>query len=193
MLATVTPERAAQAAEPIPPREQVAIPVGQDVVLIGHDAGAGTLNPGQELRITLKWQAPDECCADEPWTGAKMALRGDGWEVVQPVRVFGGYSLDWHAFVVPAGASGEAVLAVGSETLEPVTLATYVLEHTDRRSRRRRMMPVGRSSPLARPKSRRRQRVCRRTRSRPDAGLKAAATADACTGCSPICSAPRGS
>lgn len=132
MLATVTPERAAQAAEPIPPREQVAIPVGQDVVLIGHDAGAGTLNPGQELRITLKWQAPDECCADEPWTGAKMALRGDGWEVVQPVRVFGGYSLDWHAFVVPAGASGEAVLAVGSDTLEPVTLATYVLEHTDR-------------------------------------------------------------
>ncbi len=132
LLTTVTPDRPVGASEPIPPREQVAIPVGQDVVLIGHDAQHATLNPGQELRITLKWQAPDDCCADGPWTGAKMALRGDGWEVVQPVRVFAGYSLDWHAFVVPAGASGEAVLAVGSDTLEPVTLATYTLEQTDR-------------------------------------------------------------
>ena len=132
ILETVTPEHRAQAAEPIPPREQVAIPVGPDVVLIGHDAQNDALTPGQELRITLKWQAPDECCSDGPWTGAKLALRGDGWEVVHPVKAYAGYSLDWHAFMVPASASGEAILAIGSEALEPVTLATYIIERTDR-------------------------------------------------------------
>jgi hypothetical protein len=102
------------------------------VELTGHDAKPSTLNPGQELRITLHWHAAGDCCRAEPWTGAALTLRGADWDVSQPVAAYGAYSLDWHSLIVPAEAGGEAALIVDSGVSEPVTLATYTIEKTDR-------------------------------------------------------------
>jgi hypothetical protein len=102
------------------------------VELTGHDAKAQTLNPGQELRITLHWHVTGDCCRVNPWSGGTVTLRGDGWQVSQPIAAFAAYSLDWHSFVVPAEASGEATLTVESSESEPITLVTYTIEKTDR-------------------------------------------------------------
>ncbi len=69
--------------------------------------------------------------AKRPGPGATVTLRGDGWEVSQPVAAYATYSLDWHAFVVPAEASGEAALTVQAGNGEPITLATYTIEQSD--------------------------------------------------------------
>jgi hypothetical protein len=48
------------------------------------------------------------------------------------VKAYSTYSLDWHAFVIPAEASGPATLSVESDSSEPVTLVAYTIEKTDR-------------------------------------------------------------
>ncbi len=101
------------------------------IALVGHDARGGTLSAGQEVRVTLRWTAPPGCC-DEPWTGATLALRGEVWHLAQPVRVFAPYSLDWHAFLVPPEAEGPAALMLETPGMEPVTLAQYTVERTER-------------------------------------------------------------
>ncbi len=119
-----------------PIRKEVFTPVriSSDPVveLTGHDAKPSALNPGQELRITLHWHVTGDCCQSLPWAGATVSLRGADWEVTQPVSAYAAYSLDWHSLIVPADASGEAELIVESGESEPVTLAAYTIEKTDR-------------------------------------------------------------
>jgi len=116
-----------------PPIEQ-KVSLSDGVWLIGHDARGGTLSAGQELRITLHWQAQAEesCCTDRPWDAAALTLQGDGWRTAQPVAAYSTYSLDWHALVVPAEAVGPAKLVLEVEGREAVVLADYVVEATDR-------------------------------------------------------------
>ena len=129
-LATVAPSESACA---LPPGDAPALAVlGDGVTLLGHDARAGALTAGQELRITLRWEAPADCCAAGPWTGATLALRGDGWRVAGPVRVYPGFSLDWHALLVPAEAEGRAALVLEAPGQQPVTLAEFTVERTER-------------------------------------------------------------
>jgi len=129
-LATVAPPGSARA---LPPGDAEPLAVlGDGVALLGHDARGGALAAGQELRITLRWGAAADCCAGGPWTGATLALRGEGWGVAGPVRVHPGYSLDWHALLVPAEAEGAAALVLEAPGAEPVTLAGYTVERTER-------------------------------------------------------------
>ncbi len=102
------------------------------IELIEHDAADQPLNAGQELRITLHWRAAAGCCESDPWTGATVVLRGDTWEISQPVNVYSVYSLDWHTFHVPADANdgtAELVLVTGKDEF---LLATYTITQTDR-------------------------------------------------------------
>ena len=102
------------------------------VRLAGHDAQGGLLTAGQELRITLQWVVNGDCCYDQPWISGTLALRGNGWETVQPVMAYSRYSLDWHAILVPADAEGAAVLSVEADGIEPISLADYTIQKTDR-------------------------------------------------------------
>ncbi|MEP0764188.1 MAG: hypothetical protein HRF48_15770, partial [Chloroflexota bacterium] len=129
-LATVAPPQSARA---LPPGDATPLAVlGDGVTLLGHDARGGALAAGQELRITLRWEAPADCCAAGPWTGATLALRGEGWGVAGPVRVYPGFSLDWHALLVPAEAEGRAALVLEAPGQQPVTLAEFTVERTER-------------------------------------------------------------
>ena len=131
-LATVQP--AGTMDTPIRGEAFTSVRISADPVveLTGHDAKPSALNPGQELRITLHWHVAGDCCRAEPWTGAALTLRGADWNVSQPVTAYATYSLDWHSLIVPAEASGEAELIWKSGKTEPVTLATYTIEKTDR-------------------------------------------------------------
>ncbi|MCC6799068.1 MAG: hypothetical protein IT325_03060, partial [Anaerolineae bacterium] len=104
----------------------------EDVRLIGSDAADGSLSPGQALRVTLRWLAPESCCAAGPWSAASLILRSDGWQQSQPVRVYSGYSLDWHPFSIPADASRQAELWLDFTGAGAQRLATYTIEDTDR-------------------------------------------------------------
>jgi hypothetical protein len=73
-----------------------------------------------------------DCCSDAPWTGATVMLAGEGWEIAQPVAAYTAYSLDWHAIRIPAEANGAATLAIAPGEGEPILLATYTIEKTDR-------------------------------------------------------------
>ncbi|MBI5957858.1 MAG: hypothetical protein HY866_03925, partial [Chloroflexi bacterium] len=139
-MITLTTIRAAQTtdnpyskAPPVP--ASIQLPAGADgsgiLELVGHDAPGGTLNPGQEMRITLYWHLDKNCCETLASTDATLVLRGEDWSVAQPIEAYMQYSLDWHALVVPAEASGPAVLTLESETLAPVTLANYTIEPSD--------------------------------------------------------------
>ncbi len=129
-LATVAPPESARA---LPPGDAAPLAALADgVALLDHDARGGALAAGQELRITLRWGAAADCCAAGPWTDATLALRGEGWDVAGPVRVYPGYSLDWHALLVPAEAEGAAVLALEVPGVKPMTLAAYTVERTER-------------------------------------------------------------
>lgn len=129
-LATVVSPESARA---LPPGDAPALAVPSvGVALVGHDARGGALAAGQELRITLRWLAMSDCCAAGPWTGATLALRGEGWGVAGPVRAYAGYSLDWHALLVPAEAEGAAALVLEAPGQQPVTLAEYTVERTER-------------------------------------------------------------
>ncbi|GAB4417320.1 MAG: hypothetical protein Kow00106_13130 [Anaerolineae bacterium] len=103
----------------------------EGIALVGHNARGGALSAGQEVRVTLRWTATPTCCSDS-WAGATLSLQGEGWRLAQPVRVFAPYSLDWHAFLVPADAEGPAALRLEAPGLEPVTLAQYAVERTER-------------------------------------------------------------
>ncbi|MBI5959184.1 MAG: hypothetical protein HY866_10645, partial [Chloroflexi bacterium] len=139
-MITLTTIRAAQTTDnpysktpPVP--ASIQLPAGADgsgiLELVGHDAHGGTLNPGQEMRITLYWHLDKSCCETLASTDATLVLRGEDWSVAQPIEAYMQYSLDWHALVVPAEASGPAVLTLESETLAPVTLANYTIEPSD--------------------------------------------------------------
>lgn len=119
-------------ADNLPSHTLEPVALAQDVQLVGHDAKGGKLSPGQELRITLEWQVPEDCCQETVWTEGSLVLRGAGWELVQPVTAYPVYSLDWHSFVIPPDASGRAVLTVQSAPAGSITLATYTIEKTDR-------------------------------------------------------------
>ncbi len=105
------------------------IPAGDGVTLLGYDAADGPLNPGQELRITLYWSVTDP--GADPWTGATLDLSGNGWTLPEPVAAYSGSSLDWHSFVVPAEADGQATLALVPDGGDPVTLATWSVAQSD--------------------------------------------------------------
>ncbi|HVO71671.1 MAG TPA: hypothetical protein VMT24_16595, partial [Aggregatilineaceae bacterium] len=130
-LGIIRPAGTTDAAFQKLPPVRASVRLAAGVALAGHDAQGGTLYPGQELRITLYWQVTSDGCRESPWTQGTVTLRGDGWELAQPVAAYAAYSLDWHDFVIPAEASGTAVLAVESGGFEPVTLATYTIEKTD--------------------------------------------------------------
>ena len=104
---------------------------GQTVVpgleLVSHDAADGPLNPGQELRITLRWRVQ----GSQDWTGATLALRGADWALEQPVMALPAYSLDRHSFRVPPDASGSAQLILEPVSGEPIPLAVYSIEESD--------------------------------------------------------------
>jgi len=112
----------------IPPQVQ-SVPLGRDVKLLGHDASGGMLSPGQELRITLYWQVTGH---DAVWSAGTLTLAGENWQVSQPLKAYPEYSLDWHTLTVPAEANGEADLRIEAESVEPITLASYTIEQTDR-------------------------------------------------------------
>ena len=105
---------------------------GNDIQLLRSDAAGGSLSPGQELRVTLEWLAPESCCEAGAWSDAELILRGEGWEQRRPVRVYPGFSLDRHAFAIPADAAGSAVLALEGENLSSQELAAYTITETDR-------------------------------------------------------------
>lgn len=130
-LTTVQPAGTTQVPFAEPPIAVDAV-MGEGVRLVGHDAGSQTLNAGHELRITLYWQIVDDCCIAQPWRAGTISLRGDGWVRSQPVAAYATYSLDWHTFVIPAEASGPVTLTVESARVEPITLATVIIEQTDR-------------------------------------------------------------
>jgi hypothetical protein len=133
-LGTIRPSHTTEAAFSNPPKHPLAASVVSDneqIDLIGYDGSGGALTPGQELRITLYWSRAADCCIPEIWSGAQLVLRGDGWELAQPVKVYAQYSLDWHAFVIPADAAGTAALSVERTGMEPIPLTTYTLEKTD--------------------------------------------------------------
>ncbi len=129
-LATVQPGGTTR--EPFEPPVPVAVDMGDGVQLAGHDTLPQTLDAGQELRITLYWQVMGDCCANHAWSGGTVSLRGDGWTRSQSVAAYATYSLDWHAFLIPADASGPVTLTVESGSIEPITLATVIIEQTDR-------------------------------------------------------------
>ncbi len=108
------------------PFTDVPVPVGarvaEGVELRGYGPAGGTLNPGQELRITLYWAAEDA------WDGGTLRLSGEGWALEQPVTVRGPYHLGWHAFTIPAEASGPARLALAVEGGDEIELAAYDVE-----------------------------------------------------------------
>ncbi len=107
------------------------ITLDDNIELLGSDAVQGTLNPGQELRITLQWHVFSDCCHEHPWRQGAILLRGDGWELTQPVKAYSAYSLDRHSFVIPPEASGPATLTVESDQGESTVLATYDVQKTD--------------------------------------------------------------
>ncbi|MBN2304940.1 MAG: hypothetical protein JXQ72_10705 [Anaerolineae bacterium] len=109
--------------------DDLAITINERVSLAGHDAQAGVLNPGQELRITLRWQVTGDGAS--PWTDGSLVLRGADWEIVQPVAAYAAYSLDWHTFVIPAGVSGAAELVIESPGGELIPLVVYTIEESD--------------------------------------------------------------
>lgn len=113
------------------PRQPEDIALTDALALRGLDARPGVLNAGQELRITVYWAAAD-CCRSQPWTGAEIVLRGDGWSLAQPVRVYGPYSLGWHAFRIPADAGETAELVLVPVDGPAMTLASYTIEQTER-------------------------------------------------------------
>ncbi len=127
-LATVTLRAPAPMTGETPPP---LVSPAEGIALVGHDARGGMLSAGQEVRVTLRWTAAPSCCSDS-WSGAALALQGEGWRVAQPVRVFAPYSLDWHAFLIPAEAEGPAGLLLEAPGLEPVPLAQYTVERTER-------------------------------------------------------------
>ena len=84
---------------------------GNDIQLLRSDAAGGSLSPGQELRVTLEWLAPESCCEAGAWSDAELILRGEGWEQRRPVRL----PLSRPArLAIPADA-GSAVLALEGE------------------------------------------------------------------------------
>ena len=103
-----------------------------DVQLHRSDAAGGSLSPGQELRVTLEWLAPETCCTDGAWSSAEVVLRGETWEQHQPATVYPGYSLGRHAFAIPADASGQATLWIESGDWKSQQLAAYTITETDR-------------------------------------------------------------
>lgn len=127
-LATVTLRAPAPMTGEIPPP---LVTPAEGIALVGHDARGGALSAGQEVRVTLRWAVTPTCCND-PWAGATLVLQGGGWRLAQPVRVFAPYSLDWHAFLVPADAEGPAALMLEAPGMEPVTLTQYTVERTER-------------------------------------------------------------
>jgi hypothetical protein len=135
VLTTVRPAHTTDQPFSPPPPVPVAISLsaGADdtgtLELVGHDAAGGTLTPGQEMRITLYWHLERSCCETLAATDAALVLRGEGWSVVQPVEAYMPYSLDWHALVVPAEASGPAMLALEADDVFP--LAKYTIEPSE--------------------------------------------------------------
>lgn len=127
-LATVALRTPPPLAREMPP---LLVSVADGIALVGHDARGGVLSAGQEVRVTLHWTATPSCCR-EGWAEATLALQGAGWRLAQAVRVFAPYSLDWHAFLVPAEAEGAAELVLEAPGIEPVTLAQYTVERTAR-------------------------------------------------------------
>jgi len=133
ILSLTTVQPVGTTLEPFPePPTTVSVEMDEDVRLVGHDAKAQTLNAGQELRITLYWQIMGDCCTGQPWEAGTVSLRSDGWVRSQPVAAYATYSRDWHTFVISAEASGPVTLTVESGTVEPITLATVMIEQTDR-------------------------------------------------------------
>lgn len=113
------------------PMMQFDLAVDDVITLHGLDASADVLSAGQELRISLYWTA-ENCCQDQPWTDAMLTLQGDVWANAQSVAIFGPYSRDWHAFRVPADASGSAELVLDRSGVRPITLAKFAVDQTDR-------------------------------------------------------------
>lgn len=128
-LITVSP---AGTTDEVPVDVATAPELERGVRLAGTDAVDAPISPGQELRITLQWAASPDCCPDGPWHGGTLVLRGEGWEQARPVNAYPRYSLDWHAFSIPADASGQAWLWLEPGASEPIHLATYTLLKTDR-------------------------------------------------------------
>ncbi len=92
----------------------------------------GSLSPGQALRVTLRWLAPGTMLRWWPWGGASLVLRGAGWEQSTAVRVYPGYSLDWHAFSVRRAPAGRPRCGWNSTAWTRKSLHTYTIEETDR-------------------------------------------------------------
>lgn len=128
-LTTVSP---AGTTDEVPAGVDVAPELDHGVRLAGTDAADAPISPGQELRITLQWATLPDCCSDGPWHGGTLILRGEGWEQARPVSAYPRYSLDWHAFSIPADATGQAWLWLEVGDTEPIHLATYTLLETDR-------------------------------------------------------------
>lgn len=128
-LTTVSP---AGTTDEAPVTVDAAPELDDGVRLAGTDAVDAPISPGQELRITLQWATSPDCCSDGPWHGGALVLRGEGWEQARPVSAYPRYSLDWHAFSIPADATGQARLWLEVGDTEPIHLATYTLLETGR-------------------------------------------------------------
>lgn len=86
-------------------------PLGDGLTLDAYSAPAGPVQPGQTLRVTLRWRVESGAAAPA------LRLSGAGWQVERAGAAgasgAGGLALDWREITVPADAPpGPAVLSV---------------------------------------------------------------------------------
>jgi hypothetical protein len=84
--------------------------------------------PGQKLRITLEWWQSTEWRQDhsQPFAKVVVELQGDHWQASSDAVLYPQSKLlTWHELVIPAEASGHAVLRASAPNGVWTTLAEY--------------------------------------------------------------------
>ncbi len=86
-------------------------------------SSAESLYPGQVLSLTLAWQIDG---ASPP---IAIALTGSDWQIENTATPLAtGAVLDWREMIIPAQATGQAMLSARVAGQEPVILAEYIIE-----------------------------------------------------------------
>src|SRR5262249_46443554 len=104
-------------------------PSGEDIAAGGGlylhrvDRPNGTLQPGQEIRITLEWLRTQ--WGENPEQNF-VSLGGEDWRVESAGALFPApLVLTWHSLIVPATASGHAMLKVTVPAGKTIELGEY--------------------------------------------------------------------
>ncbi len=92
------------------------------------DISADGPEPGQKMRITLEWWQSTEWrqSHSRPFAKVVVELQGDHWQASSDAVLYPQSKLlTWHELVIPADASGHAVLRVSAPNGVWTTLAEY--------------------------------------------------------------------